>query len=125
MTSANGVIQAYFYKEGYLRTACKEYSPKNLDNKFIHLTNDAVQKKSEDYGKFENGNKMSYAEFQRYIENRRPKITLNFFDDILPQMKEMVKDTIQAVYLKIDKNHRCHTFEIFGYDFLLDSNLKP
>jgi len=25
----------------------------------IHLTNDAVQKKSEDYGKFESGNKVS------------------------------------------------------------------
>ena len=29
----------------------------------VHLTNDAVQKKSEDYGKFEPGNKLSYAEF--------------------------------------------------------------
>ncbi len=30
----------------------------NLSNKLVHLTNDAVQKKSEDYGKFENGNKV-------------------------------------------------------------------
>ena len=29
----------------------------------IHLTNDAVQKKAEDYGKFEAGNKLSYIEF--------------------------------------------------------------
>jgi hypothetical protein len=27
------------------------------------LTNDAVQKRSEDYGKFEPGNKLSYNEF--------------------------------------------------------------
>ncbi|CAG9327183.1 unnamed protein product [Blepharisma stoltei] len=125
VTATNGIIQAYFYQEGYLRTACKEYSPKNLDNKFIHLTNDAVQKKSEDYGKFENGNKISYMEFQRYIENRRPKVNINFFDDVLPAMKDIVKDTIQAVYMKISKNNRAHTFEIYGYDFLLDSNLKP
>ena len=26
----------------------------------IHLTNDAVQKKSEDYGRFESGNKVSF-----------------------------------------------------------------
>lgn len=29
----------------------------------IHLTNDAVQKKGTDYGKFENGNKLSFSEF--------------------------------------------------------------
>jgi hypothetical protein len=31
---------------------------KNLQNKMIHLTNDAIQKKSEEYGKFEGGNKV-------------------------------------------------------------------
>jgi len=34
----------------------------------IHLTNDAVQKKSDDYGRFESGNKLSYAEFQKYMD---------------------------------------------------------
>ncbi|OMJ67979.1 hypothetical protein SteCoe_34699 [Stentor coeruleus] len=37
----------------------------------------------------------------------------------------MIKDTIQAVFLKIDTNKRAHSFEVFGYDFLLDSSLKP
>ncbi len=35
----------------------------------IHLTNDAVQKKSEDYGKYENGNKISFGDFQKYLDN--------------------------------------------------------
>lgn len=34
----------------------------------IHLTNDAIQKKSEDYGKYENGNKISFSDFQRYLD---------------------------------------------------------
>lgn len=42
---------------------------KNLANKMIHLTNDAVQKKSDDYGKYENGNKLSFADFQRYLDS--------------------------------------------------------
>ena len=33
-------------------------------NKFIHLTNDAVQKRSDDYGRFEFGNKVSFLEYQ-------------------------------------------------------------
>ena len=35
----------------------------------IHLTNDAVQKKSDDYGKFEAGNKLSYLDFQKYLDS--------------------------------------------------------
>ena len=38
---------------------------KNADNLYIHITNHAAQKKSHDYAKFENGNKMSYENFQR------------------------------------------------------------
>lgn len=54
------VLRGYFYEEGYLRTSCKEFSLKRIDNKYVHLTNDAVQKYSQDYGKYENGNKISY-----------------------------------------------------------------
>jgi tubulin--tyrosine ligase len=62
-TSVNGFTKGYFYEDGYIRTSCKEFSLENLSNRFVHLTNDAVQKKSEDYGKFENGNKISYKNF--------------------------------------------------------------
>jgi Tubulin-tyrosine ligase family len=125
VTSINGYIQAYYYQDGYIRTASKEYNPKVLDNKFIHLTNDAIQKKSEDYGKYEYANKISYSEFQRYLDNHRPKVFTNFFNDVLPNIKKIVKDTILAVYRKIDLRKRAYSFEIYGYDFLLDENLKP
>jgi hypothetical protein len=45
ITTVNGILKGYFYNEGYIRTTSKEYNLKNLDNKFIHLTNDAIQKK--------------------------------------------------------------------------------
>jgi tubulin monoglycylase TTLL3/8 len=123
ITSLNGFIQGYFYQEGYIRTTSKAFSLTN-NNKFVHLTNDAVQKKSDDYGKFEKANKMSYIDFQRYLDSHHsPKVS--FFTEILPEIKKIVKDSIQAVYLKIDINKRGHCFEVFGYDFLLDSNLKP
>ena len=59
LTSINGYLKGYFYDDGYVRTSCEKYDIDDLTNKFVHLTNDAVQKKAEDYGKFENGNKMS------------------------------------------------------------------
>jgi len=36
-------------------------------NKFVHLTNDAVQKYCEDYGRYEPGNKISFAEMNKYL----------------------------------------------------------
>lgn len=48
-----GLIRGYFYEEGYLRTSCKEFSLQNLESRFVHLTNDAVQKNCTSYGAFE------------------------------------------------------------------------
>lgn len=42
VTSINGNVRGYFYQDGYFRTACKEFSTKNITNRFIHLTNDAI-----------------------------------------------------------------------------------
>ena len=125
ITSINGVIQGYFYSDGYLRTTSCEYNIKDVSNNFIHLTNDAIQKHSEEYGKYEDGNKLSYKDFQRYLDFYCPEKKVTFLADILPKIKNLAKDSIQAAYLKIDPNRRLHCMEILGYDFMLDSNLKP
>lgn len=64
MTSIGGRTKAYVYEEGYIRTSSYEYDANNLHDRLIHLTNDAVQKRDKNYGKFEVGNKVSYVEFQ-------------------------------------------------------------
>ena len=62
-------MKAYFYKEGYIRTSSVAFSmaADKLTNKFIHLVNDAVQQNCEDYGKHEPANKVTYADFQKYL----------------------------------------------------------
>lgn len=110
VTSVNGVIQAYFYQEGYLRTTCKPYTPNDLDNNFIHLTNDAVQNKCEDYGKYENGNKLSYHDFQKYLDSK--KIPVNFQVEIMPKIKQIVADTICATVQKLNENRKLLSFEV-------------
>jgi hypothetical protein len=34
----------------------------------MHLTNDAIQKKASDYGKFEKGNKVTFEEYQNFLD---------------------------------------------------------
>ena len=45
MTCFNGMIKAYWYPEGYIRTSSSIFTLKRNTNLNIHLTNDAVQKK--------------------------------------------------------------------------------
>ena len=123
VTIINGVVQAYFYQEGYLRTATREFTLEQLGNRFVHLTNDAVQKKSADYGKHESANKLSYQDFQRYLDATGHDV--DFVLDVLPRIKGIVHDTIKATHAQLDPELKAHTFEVFGYDFLLDQRLKP
>lgn len=89
MTSTNGLLKGYFYEDGYIRTSSKEYTSRSNDI-FIHLTNDAVQKKSEDFGKFENSNKLSYNDFQKHIKANYSHMNICFYRDILPQMRKLM-----------------------------------
>jgi len=60
LTSVNGSLKGYCYQDGYVRTSSREYNLDDVTDTLVHLTNDAIQNKSEDYGKFENANKMSF-----------------------------------------------------------------
>lgn len=50
--------KCYMFKEAYVRTSSEQYdlSEQHLDKVYVHLTNNAVQKYSKNYGKFEEGN---------------------------------------------------------------------
>lgn len=63
ITSVNGTLKGYMYRDCYFRTSSKPFDLSNLHSRYIHLTNDAVQVCSEDYGKFENANKLSINDF--------------------------------------------------------------
>ena len=80
----NGHLKGYFYDEGYIRTSSFEFSLANLSNKLVHLTNDAIQKHNKDYGKYEIGNKMSYPDFQTYLDKTHPDKSVSFERDLLP-----------------------------------------
>lgn len=51
LTCFNGRFKAYWFDEGYIRTSSSQFSLKNSADIMVHLTNDAVQKKCDSYGK--------------------------------------------------------------------------
>lgn len=89
------------------------------------MTNDAVQKKSENYGKYETSNKLSYLDFEKYLKSAFPNKNISFYKDIYPQIKQLVRDSFLSVYGKMDaEKGQINAFEIFGYDFMIDENFK-
>jgi len=118
--------ELYFFKEGYLRTSSSEFEIdlQNIDNVFVHLTNNAVQKFSDSYGQFEDGNQLSYKRFQEYIDKNYAEANISVANDIVPQMKEQVIKSIHSVRRSLDPHKRKHCFELFGYDFILDEDFN-
>ena len=53
------------FEQGYIRTTSNEFTldQDSILRPEIHLTNNAVQSKFDDYGKFESGNQLSFEQF--------------------------------------------------------------
>jgi hypothetical protein len=119
-------MDLYQFSEGYLRTSGYEFSIdlKNIDDQFVHLTNNAVQIKSESYGQFEDGNQLSFKQLQDFIDQEYPKSKISVANHLVPQMQEIVVKTFHAVKRQIDPFKRKHCFELFGFDFILDEDFN-
>ena len=115
-------LNVFFCKEGHLK-GCSEYYDLNKTNKFIHITNYSFQKNSFNFEKFEIGNEISYTDFKKYL--KKEGIPLQKFDDMINQMKFLIKLSFKAVKDKLKKIDPVLCFEIFGYDFILDKDFKP
>jgi Tubulin-tyrosine ligase family len=104
-----------------LRTSSEEFTltAENIENKFIHLTNNAVQKYSDNYGQFESGNQLSFNNFDAYC--RAHGLELDVKGKVIPRIKELIQISMESVKKVINPNDSKYAFEVFGYDFMIDS----
>ena len=92
----------------------------------MQLTNNAVQKDGKDYERYEEGNIISVHTLFEYISQShyntagKPKKVLmqEFFDRI----QVLISDSMRSVRGKIV--HQKYTFELLGYDFIIDELLN-
>ncbi|TSP68483.1 putative tubulin polyglutamylase TTLL9 [Bagarius yarrelli] len=85
----------------------------------VHLTNVAVQKTAPDYDP-EKGCKWQLQQLRRYLTTKHGrKAVENLFKDI----DNIFIRSLQSVQKVIINDKHC--FELYGYDILLDQDLKP
>ena len=116
-------MKVFLFKEGHLKTCSVEYDL-NSPNAFTHITNYSFQKYNSNFQKFEKGNEVPFYEFQKFIDKEYPEKKYKIKKDLMKQIKEIISLTMRSAKDKINKNGRSHQFEIFGYDFMLDSDFN-
>uniref|UniRef100_A0A4W5K244 Tubulin tyrosine ligase like 4 n=1 Tax=Hucho hucho TaxID=62062 RepID=A0A4W5K244_9TELE len=126
-------LRVYIFQDGLVRFASCKYSSsmKSLGNKFMHLTNYSVNKKNSEYQSNDSdkacqGHKWALKALWHYLGCKGVNTTL-----IWEKIKDIVMKTIIAsdpyvnalVKLHLRSPYSCH--ELFGFDIMLDENLKP
>ena len=101
-------LDCYFFREGYIRTSSSKYTTDAaaLANDWVHLTNNAVQKHSPNYGDFEDGNQLSFAEFRKYLKDYHDKSDPFFDNVILTKIKSYIQLSLESVRRKLNPNKR-------------------
>jgi tubulin polyglutamylase TTLL1 len=114
-------LKVWLFKHGFCRFCNEKFSVdiNEIDNIYIHLTNVAVQKKYEKYDS-SHGGKWGIDNLKLYLEmNYGYEKTSQCFLDI----KNVIINSLKAVQSVMHSDKHC--FECYGYDIILDSNLKP
>ena len=53
------------------------------------------------------------------------KLSIDFFEDIIPKMKKQIEVSICSPGKNLFKKNTQFSFQLLGYDFILDKNFEP
>ena len=125
-------LEAFLYTDGFARVSTDKYSLNraDMDNKFIHLTNSSIQKMNE------NGVKKDNPLADCADDSGGTKLALKGPHGLWTRLQKRGMD-VEAIWRSIsllvikslvivdDKMaHQPCSFEVFGYDVLIDSKLR-
>ena len=113
-------IVIWIYKKCYLRFTVEEFSFDDLGNNFMHLTNNSISKES---SKFENSEDWGYMwdldQFRQFLFNTYGRDVWD--ESLFAQVKRVIVSSI----LTVGKLTRKNSFELLGFDLMVDDTLKP
>ena len=115
-------LKVYLYREGFARFTNARYSTSksDIDNPYVHLTNHAIQKKDEAYDAATTDLKWSIGELKRFMVTKHGAEAVNIS---FAGIQSVIIHSLKSVSNVIINDKHC--FEMYGYDIMLDSDLKP
>jgi len=125
-------LRFYVYNEGLARFCTEKYNLNMKDNRYVHLTNYSINKRSEKFVQNNNaeednvGQKWSLTALNRYLEANSvdtSQLWTRIYDLIIRTMIACEPSLFLAYKKKAV--HRGNCFELFGFDVLLDEELRP
>ncbi|XP_010213781.1 PREDICTED: probable tubulin polyglutamylase TTLL9 [Tinamus guttatus] len=112
-------LKAWLYRDGFARFSNTRFTLNSIDDHYVHLTNVAVQKTAPDYDP-EKGCKWMIQQLRQYLT---AKHGADVVEVLFADMDNIFIKSLQSVQKVIISDKHC--FELYGYDILIDQDLKP
>ena len=117
-------FNVFICREGHLKACSQQYDLNNLDV-FTHITNYSLQKRCKDFAKYEQGNEISFKKFIELLDNKNKGQGQKIFNRIFNKMKEEIQLSMNSVGRNLMGVPKVLSFQIFGYDFIVDQKYNP
>ena len=115
-------LRAYLYREGFARFTAARYTcdKESLGDEMVHLTNHAVQKRDANYDASKCDLRWSARSVRQYIAAKHGTATS---DALIEEITKLIINSLLSVAPVMINDRHC--FEMYGYDVMLDENLRP
>lgn len=114
-------LKAYLSDLGFARFCNIKYTTEaaEMDNQFVHLTNVAIQRRGVKFNS-RHGNKWPLQDLKVFLESTHEKTSV---DKLFKDLELAILNSLKSVQNVMINDSHC--FELYGYDMIIDSNLKP
>jgi tubulin monoglycylase TTLL3/8 len=111
-------LAVWFYLDCYLRFTLRDYDPVKLRDRLAHLTNNSIAKKGKEFPGVKDDTMMLSSDFDIYLKEKMGRN----FQEVQNQMKKIVYWTLSCCQDTV--GDRKNSFELVGFDFLVDTNFR-